>query len=125
MWFANLLTDVVQWYHLLALRHVGISRLADTLRMHCFHPRLQETCEHEVGRSDPCQRLKNNVGRGHGETATREATVLPWQDVAVDLIGPWMMMSVGGQKQKFHALTIIDMATNLVEYHRCKCQPLF
>jgi transposase InsO family protein len=111
----SLLTDIVRWYHL-ALGHAGISRLVDTLRMHCFHPQLQQTCEQEVGRCDPCQRHKN-VSRGHGETATREATVLPWRDVAVDLIGPWTL-TVGGQKHKFHALTIIDMVTNLVEVVR-------
>jgi hypothetical protein len=43
--------------------------------------------------------------------------VLPWQDVAVDLIGPWTI-SVGGQKQWCHALTIIDKVTNLVEVVR-------
>jgi transposase InsO family protein len=111
----NQLTDIVRWYHL-ALGHVGISRLADTLRMHCFHPHLQQTCEREVGRCDPCQRLKQ-LGRGHGETALREATILPWRDVAVDLIGPWTL-SIAGTKQKFNALTIIDMVTNLVEVVR-------
>jgi hypothetical protein len=34
----SLLTDIVQWHHL-APGHVGISRLVDTLRTHCFHPR--------------------------------------------------------------------------------------
>jgi transposase InsO family protein len=42
---------------------------------------------------------------------------LPWQDVAVDLIGPWTL-SIGDQKLKFSALTIIDMVTNLVEIVR-------
>jgi hypothetical protein len=58
-----------------------------------------------------------NVGRGHGETARREATLLPWHDVAVDLIGLWTL-SIGNQKLKFSALTIIDMVTNLVEVIR-------
>ncbi|KAG7346017.1 reverse transcriptase RNA-dependent DNA polymerase [Nitzschia inconspicua] len=111
----SLLRDTVRWYHL-ALGHCGISRLADTLRMHFHHPRLQQTCENEVSTCDPCQRLKN-VGRGHGETASREASLLPWQDVAVDLIGPWTI-SVGNKKHTFSALTIIDMVTNLVEVIR-------
>jgi transposase InsO family protein len=111
----GLLNDTVRWYHL-SLGHIGVSRLADTLRMHFYHPRLQEVCEREIKRCDPCQRLKN-VGRGHGETATREASLLPWQDVAVDLIGPWTL-SIGNKKLKFHALTIIDMVTNLVEIVR-------
>jgi hypothetical protein len=84
--------------------------------MHFHHPKLQQVCEDEVGRCDPCQRHKN-VGRGHGETASREASLLPWQDVAVDLIGPWTL-SIGDQKFTFSALTMIDVVTNLVEVVR-------
>ena len=29
------------------------------------------------------------VGRGHGQLAPKEAPLLPWREVAVDLIGPW------------------------------------
>ncbi|KAG7361664.1 reverse transcriptase RNA-dependent DNA polymerase [Nitzschia inconspicua] len=112
---SSLLQDTVRWYHL-ALGHCGISRLADTLRMHFYHPQLQQTCEIEVRKCDPCQRLKN-VGRGHGETASREVSLLPWQDVAVDLIGPWTI-SIGNKNLTFSALTIIDMVTNLVEVVR-------
>jgi hypothetical protein len=111
----NLLQEVVRWYHL-ALGHCGTSRLADTIRMQFFHPMLQHFCEKEVQKCDPCQRLKN-VGRGHGETASREAPLLPWQDVAVDLIGPWTV-SIGDRELKFSALTMIDMVTNLVEIVR-------
>jgi transposase InsO family protein len=110
-----LLKDTVRWYHL-ALGHCGTTRLADTLRMHFHNPRLQQTCVEEVRICDPCQRYKN-VGRGHGETASRDAPLLPWQDVAVDLIGPWTL-TVGIHKLKFSALTIMDMATNLVDMVR-------
>jgi hypothetical protein len=85
-------------------------------RMHFYHPRVHEVCERGVKRCDPCQRLKN-VGHRHGETATHEASLLPWQDVAVDLLGPWTL-SIGNKKLKFHALTIIDTVTNLVEIIR-------
>jgi hypothetical protein len=54
------------------------------------------------------------VGRGHGETASREVSLLSWQDVAVDLIGPWKV-SISNKTLKFMALTMIDMVTNLVE----------
>jgi hypothetical protein len=40
--------------------------------------------------------------------------LLPWQDVALDLIGPWTL-SIGDEKLKFSAPTVIDMVTNLVE----------
>ena len=67
-------------------------------------------------RCDLCQRLKN-LGRGHGDLASREATLLPWRDVAVDLIGPWEL-TMGNEKVSFTALTIIDLVTNLVEIVR-------
>jgi transposase InsO family protein len=84
--------------------------------MHFHHPDLQHVCEDEVRRCDLCQRHKN-VGRGHGELASREAPLLPWQDVAIDLIGPWTL-SVGDQKLTFSALTMVDMVTNIVEVVR-------
>jgi transposase InsO family protein len=110
-----MLHDVVRWYHL-ALGHCGISRLADTLRMHFHHPQLQNRVEEEVSKCDPCQRLKV-VGRGHGETASREAPLSPWQQVAIDLIGPWTL-TIGEVKQSFSALTMVDVVTNLVEIVR-------
>jgi transposase InsO family protein len=51
------------------------------------------------------------------KTASRDARLLPWQCVAVDLIGPWTL-SLGDQKLRFSTLTIIDLVTNLVEVVR-------
>eukprot|EP00957_Ditylum_brightwellii_P044319 3362573-Ditylum_brightwellii.AAC.1 len=42
---------------------------------------------------------------------------MPWDEVAVDLIGPWRMQ-VNGQEVEFNALTCIDPVTNLVEMIR-------
>jgi hypothetical protein len=42
---------------------------------------------------------------------------MPWRDVAVNLIGPWLV-PVHDRVYKFRALTIIDMVTNLVEVVR-------
>ena len=57
------------------------------------------------------------MGQGHGETAPRETSLLPWREVAVDLIGPWTLQ-VQGKDHTFQALTVIDMVTNLVEITR-------
>jgi hypothetical protein len=42
---------------------------------------------------------------------------LPWQEIAVDLVGPWTLQ-IGDQEHAFLALTMIDMVTNLVEVVR-------
>ena len=65
---------------------------------------------------DPCQRYKQ-VGRGHGDLAEREVSLLPWQHVAVDLISPWSM-TIGHNEVNFIALTTVDTVTNLAEITR-------
>ncbi len=40
--------------------------------------------------------------------------IAPWEEVTIDLIGPWKV-KVKGQQIEFNALTCIDMALNLVE----------
>jgi transposase InsO family protein len=47
------------------------------------------------------------------QTTPREAGLLLWSTIAVDMIGP--TLEVGDRSEKFRALTIIDLVTNLVE----------
>ena len=110
-----LLVRAVRWYHL-SLSHIGTSRLTDTMSMTFYHPKLRDTVEAVLKPCDECQRFKN-VQRGHGHTAPREARLLPWSDIAVDLIGPWKL-TIGNRTVEFRALTIIDLVTNLVELVR-------
>jgi hypothetical protein len=86
------------------------------MQMHFYNRHLKNRIKEIVSRCDVCQCLKL-VGQGHGEVSPREAALLPWQEVAVDLIGPWTLQ-VGNQKHTFSALTIIDMVTNLVKVVR-------
>jgi hypothetical protein len=75
--------------------------ISSTLRIHFHHSESQQVCEDEVKKCDPCQRYKH-VRRGHGAPSSKEAPLLPWQDFAVDLIGPWTL-SIGDQKFRFSA----------------------
>ena len=43
--------------------------------------------------------------------------IAPWEEVAINLIGPWKV-KVNGQQVEFNALTCIDMASNLVKLIR-------
>ena len=110
-----ILLRAIQWYHF-ALSHIGQSRLTDTMSLIYYNPKLRSTVEAALSKCKPCQEYKN-VQRGHGELAPREAALLPWSDIAVDLIGPWTLQ-VSNQKVTFNALTIIDLVTNLVELVR-------
>jgi hypothetical protein len=44
-------------------------------------------------------------------------SLLPWNEVAIDLIGPWTL-DIQGAKVKFPVLTCIDPVSNLVEIAR-------
>ncbi|CAJ1929789.1 unnamed protein product, partial [Cylindrotheca closterium] len=79
---------------------------------------LSNVIEDFTSKCDTCQQHKA-VDRGHGHTAPKEAPLIPWQQLTVDLIGPWTLM-VAGQEIEFRALTIIDLVINLVEIVRIK-----
>ena len=54
------------------------------------------------------------LGPGHGHLPPRHVPLLPWDAVAIDLIGPWKA-KLQGNDIEFNALTRIDPVTNLVE----------
>ena len=55
-------------------------------------------------------------GSGYGHLAPRKALVALWYEVAIDTIGPWEIELVqNNETRKFHALTMINTVTNLVE----------
>jgi hypothetical protein len=112
----ELLENTVRYYHLV-LSH-GTTQLYDTISMHFYNCALKGAVENLVFKCDPCQRSKL-VGREHGQTALREAALLPLREVAIDLIGPWEL-KVGNETQSFSALTIIDLVTNLTKIVRIK-----
>jgi len=63
-----------------------------------------------------CQRNKLE-GRGYGPLPEREIRSIPFEECAVDLIGPWIVQ-VCGNPYEFSALMVIDTVTNLVELVR-------
>jgi transposase InsO family protein len=65
---------------------------------------------------DSCQRCKD-AGRGQGELPPREDTSVPFEEVAVDLVGPWSI-DINGATLNIQALTIIDIASTLSEVVR-------
>ncbi len=56
-------------------------------------------------------------GRGYGLLPKREVWIAPWEEVAINLIGPWKV-NVNGQQVELNALICIDMTLNLVKLIR-------
>jgi transposase InsO family protein len=110
-----MLNDIINWYHR-SLNHIGIIRLCNTIALHFYHAHLRSRVEQILHSCDICLRYKL-TGRGYGELPPREALIAPWQEVAVDLIGPWKI-KIFGQTFVFDSLTMIDTVTNFVELAR-------
>ncbi len=56
-------------------------------------------------------------GRGYGLLPEQEVWIALWEEVAINLIGPWKV-KVNGRQVEFNALTCIDTASNLVKLIR-------
>ena len=97
------------------LNHCGQSKLYETIRLNFYNPDLHRTCTAVVNACD-CQKDKP-ISRGYGHLPPRTATMIPFQTVCVDLIGPWKI-DVNHQEIIFNALTIIDPDTNLADATR-------
>jgi hypothetical protein len=57
-----------------------------------------------------CQKYQF-ADHGYGLLPKQEVWIAPWEEVAINLIGPWKVKVNGGQVE-FNALTCIDAASN-------------
>jgi transposase InsO family protein len=110
----TMINQTIRWYHLL-LGHPGSTRLYDTITARFHHPGLSTLCQ-QYQCPDNCTMYKNQ-GQQYGYLAPRQAYLMPWEAVAVDLIGPWRI-TINNRELEFKALTIIDPVSNLLEIIR-------
>ena len=107
----SLVGPMVTWYHL-ALNHVGITRLFDTIHMNFVHLKMYRTCM-EVCNPCDCQ-VDESPSNSYGELPAKNVTMVPWQTVAVDLIGPWNI-KILDLNYKYRALMVVDRDTNFMD----------
>ena len=107
------LKPAIHWFHLL-LNHPGRDKLLQGMSRF-YHPDLRK--EITAYGCDACQRYKLD-GRGSGHFAPRTVRAAPWEQVDVDLVGPWTVQVKTGSSFEFMALTCIDRVTGLAELIR-------
>jgi transposase InsO family protein len=112
----NVVDDVVQWYHA-ALMHSGEVRTLRAISRYFYSFKLKDRVHDYVSHCDDCQRNKS-AGAGYGELPPRNDVSIPWEEVAVDLIGPWNINIPGLGVISIRALTIIDTCSGLAEIIR-------
>ena len=109
----ELIRPTVNWYHQVT-GHPGNKRLYEQIRQRYHNRDLRRYIDNF--NCEFCQRNKLD-GRGYGLLPEREVRSIPFEECAVDLIGPWIVQ-VRGNPYEFSALTAIDTVTNLVELIR-------
>ncbi len=106
----SMIHPTIHWFHFI-LRHPGSHCMCAILQAQYHHLRL---CMHnECFTCDKYQCTKPS-GPGHSLLPDQDITGVPWEEVAVDLIGPWPASTSHGMVE-FFVLTCIDTTTNLVE----------
>jgi transposase InsO family protein len=111
-----LVEPALLWYHHIQ-GHSGADRLAKSLRTFFWIKNLKQRAEQLVSNCDDCDRNKE-MGAGYGHLPARVDTSNPWEEVAVDLIGPWSVEVPMQGEVQIQALTVIDTATTLAEIIR-------
>jgi hypothetical protein len=105
-----LLESTVSFCHQV-LGHAGSSRVSETMTAHFYNPKIVSTARKLVNNCEACQLYKAQQIL-YGQLPPRIVHGAPWSEVAVDLIGLWLVRDQHGFDHAFHALTVIDTITN-------------
>ena len=75
------------WYHT-TLCHLGINGEEETIGHHLWWPKMRDHITNYVKQCPLCQRTKQRKRR-YGLLPLKEAEVIPWDRLCVNLIGPY------------------------------------
>jgi len=104
----------MEWYHT-TLIHPGISRTYATMAQHYTWTGMKAAVERFCKRCPTCQLYKNKK-ENYGHLPPKEAEVLPWEQVCIDLVGPYTIGNKANSDERtLHCLTMIDPATGWFE----------
>jgi hypothetical protein len=113
---------LLQWYHT-NLQHPGVKRMQATVRSSFYWPGIDAAITKLVRTCDICQQCKITAVKKYGKIPLPlHNKLLPWEEVHVDLIGPWDVRynstAIPGKTtvEKIQALTIMDKATGWPEF---------
>ncbi|CAB9513815.1 Retrotransposon protein [Seminavis robusta] len=109
----ELLPKLVSFYHKSVAHVEGMDRLEQTIKTHFYHRGIRDEVRKQIEQCEACAKNKR-ARRAYGESAPRDATAMPWQEVHCDTIGPWTM-KLRQRTLTFNAMTMVDPCTNLLE----------
>jgi hypothetical protein len=109
----DLRVPTIRWYHQ-ATGHPGSKRLYQHIHQRYYNRDLRRLVD--KFKCNYCQKNKLD-GKGYGFLPEREVRLIPFEECATNLIGPWTVQ-VRGNPYEFEALSVKDTVTNLVKLIR-------
>ncbi len=94
----SMVVDIVKGFHQV-MGHPGENRLQNRLNQHYHHPKLRYHIDKL--KCKICQKYKL-AGRGYGLLLERGVRIVPWEEVTIDLIGPWKVKSMVDKLNLMH-----------------------
>ena len=92
----QLVIPTIQYFHTI-LGHQGVTRMHLIIQTRYYHPMLRKEIDDFA--CNACQNMKWS-GTGFGLLPEWDVGIVPWAEVAVDLIGPWTVKIRGKQLEK-------------------------
>ena len=111
----SLADDVIDWYHIY-LQHPGETRTYASINSLFYAPRLLQRIQGRVKQCKSC-RVQKRIAQSYGHIPERGDYPKPFEEVAVDLIGPWKIQ-LRNKTIEVRALTCTDTGSNLTELPR-------
>jgi len=105
--------STIMWYHFI-MGHIGSACLTATLSVIFYFQHLKATVEHYITTCDSFQHNKQ-PGLSYGHIPPIQDVSTLWEEVAVDLIGPWKIQVQGIGHLCITTLSIIDTCMTLTE----------
>ena len=110
---ASLQKRLLQWYHYM-LCHPGETRTEATISQHFTWPTLRQDVRRLCSSCHTCQ-LTKRTKKNYGHLPAKQAEISPWEQLCVDMIGPYTIKRRGKPDLVLWCVTMIDPATGWFE----------
>jgi len=119
----SLIPITIEYYHRL-LHHPGATRLYESIANHFYFTSIRNTINVFKKSCEICQRVKGPFPR-LGHLPVKKGEMNPWEEVQIDLVGPWTFQLPPKWSVSVSVLTCIDPFSASAMHAALKINPPF
>ena len=109
----ELRSKVLEWYHHY-LCHPGKTRMYKTIASTMYWENMDKDIAAFTKACPTCQRFKKKRKK-YGRLPPKDVSMIPWETVCIDLVGPYTVTDKLGKDRTLLAMTFVDPATGWFE----------